>query len=178
MRSIFISFAALALLVAPAAAQTIVTPGGTATGSAMGYGPKDGQWTPVTPASPLPVSATGTDGTTARSLRTDARGGLIPAQGVVASTRTTLTASTATALEATGVAGRTLESVAVETTLSAPVYICTTQTTSCSATAYDFLIPNSAGAGTIFTPPFATTGRLYAWSTGTPTLVLNSWTAP
>lgn len=112
-----------------------------------------------------------------KGLMTDTGGRLLPSQGAVTSTRTTLTASTATALEAAGVSARIGTSITTEATLTANVYICTSQTTSCSATVYDFLIPNGAVAGTIFNPLFGTTGRLYAYSTGTPVLVLNSWVA-
>ncbi|WP_088183563.1 hypothetical protein [Sphingobium sp. Z007] len=172
---------ALALLVTPGLAQTtgssVQAPNGWAPMHAPCVKQVDGTCVPVSAAAPLPVTS-GSDGTTARSLRTDSRGGLVPAQGVVASTRTTLTASTATAIEAGGVSVRTLESIFTEAALTANVYICTTQATSCSAAIYDFLIPSGAGAGTVFTPPFATTGRLYAFSTGTPVLVVNSWTAP
>lgn len=98
-------------------------------------------------------------------------------QGAVTTTRTTLAASTATALEAAGVAARSGESFTAEAALAANVYICTTQTTGCSATNYDFLIPSGAGAGTVYTALMGTTGRLYAYSTGTPVIVLNSWTA-
>lgn len=42
--------------VAPVAAQSRVqTPGGTAPGTSVGYGAKDGAWTPVTTATPLPT---------------------------------------------------------------------------------------------------------------------------
>lgn len=48
----------LALIVSPAAAQTKVqTPGGTAPGVSLGYGPKDGAWTAVSAIAPLPVMA-------------------------------------------------------------------------------------------------------------------------
>jgi hypothetical protein len=134
-------------------------------------------WSPCSGGGGGAVTAQGTDGSTPRTLRTDGRGGLVPAQGVVASTRTTLTASTATPIEAAAATGRLLQSIAIETAISAPIFICTTQTTSCSPTSYDFLIPSGSGAGTIFTAPFATTGRLYAYSTAAPAVVLNSWTA-
>lgn len=113
----------------------------------------------------------------ARGIATDTGGRLIPGQGVVASVRTTLTASTATALESAAVSGRVGVTVFTEATLTGNVYICATQTTSCSATGYDFLIPNGAPAGTTYTFMFGTTGRVYAYSTGTPVVVLNSWTA-
>lgn len=42
---------------APAMAQTKVqTPGGTAPGVSVGFGPKDGAWTAVSTATPLPVA--------------------------------------------------------------------------------------------------------------------------
>jgi hypothetical protein len=113
----------------------------------------------------------------ARGIATDTGGRLVPGQGVVASTRTTLTASTATALESASVSARVGVTVFTEATLTANVYICVTQASSCSPTGYDFLIPNGAAAGTSYTFMFGTTARTYAYSTGTPVLVLNSWTA-
>lgn len=44
------------MLAASASGQRVQTPGGAVNGSAIGYGPKDGAWTAVTPASPLPVT--------------------------------------------------------------------------------------------------------------------------
>lgn len=111
-----------------------------------------------------------------RGVAVDTRGGLVPGQGVVASTRTTLTASTATLIGAAG-STRVGVTVQVEAALTANLHICSTQTTSCSATSYDFLIPSGATAGTSYTFLFATTGTIYASSTGTPVVVLNSWTA-
>ena len=111
-----------------------------------------------------------------RGVAVDTRGGLVPGQGVVASTRTTLTASTATLIGAAG-STRVGVTVQVEAALTANLHICSTQTTSCSATSYDFLIPSGATAGTSYTFLFATTGTIYAFSTGTPVVVLNSWTA-
>lgn len=129
------------------------------------------------PANAQQVGGIDTAGFT-RPVRTDSRGGLAPAQGIVASTRTTLTASTSTAIEAAAVPARIGISVFAEATLTAPVFLCTTQTTACSATSYDFLIPSGAGAGTVYSFIFATTGRTYAYSTAAQVVVLNSWTAP
>jgi hypothetical protein len=128
-------------------------------------------------AAPATTTAQGSDGTTARTLRTDNRGGLVPAQGVAASARATLVASTATSISA-ATANRIGLSVQLETALAANLFLCTTQTTSCSATAYDAMIPSGVGAGTTYTFLFAPSTALYAFSTGTPTLVANSWTAP
>jgi hypothetical protein len=48
---------AIALVSPTAFAQTKVqTPGGAASGAAIGFGPKDGAWTAVTPSSPLPTA--------------------------------------------------------------------------------------------------------------------------
>ena len=128
------------------------------------------------PSNAMFVAGVGPSGN-ARGVATGTNGGLLPGQGIVTSTRTTVTASTATALETAGVATRIAESITVEATLTATVYICTTQATACSATNYDFPIPSGATAGSVYTPLFATTGRIYVYTTGTPVLVLNSWGA-
>ncbi len=111
-----------------------------------------------------------------RAVATDTGGRLLPAQGAVASIRTALTASTATSISG-AVAGRVGLSISTEAALTANVFICTTQATTCSATNYDFLLPSGAGAGTIYTSLFAPIGTVYAFSTGTPTLVVNNWSA-
>jgi len=196
---------ALALLLAPCVeaqtASSVQAPAGYAPMQAPCVKQTDGTCVPVSAANPLPVtggggggsapSATvgsaspstvspiaGTDGINARSVRTDPRGGLVPSQGVASTTRTTLTASTATALEAAAVAGRIGLTVQIESALSANLFLCTTQATSCSATSYDAMIPSGAGAGTTYTFLFAPSTRIYAFSTGTPVVVLNSWVAP
>lgn len=134
-----------------------------------------------TPGSAVPAAATQVAGAgpsgNLRTLATDTGGRLLPGQGVPTSTRTTLTASTATALEAAGVSGRIIQTVTAEAALTAPIYLCWTQTTSCSATAYDALIPSGATAGTVYTAPLATTARIYAFSTAAQVVVLGSWVA-
>ena len=130
----------------------------------------------ATPAYAQQVAGRSADGNL-RAVATDTGGRLLPGQGVVATTRTTLTASTATALEAAGVSGRIGVEAVTEAALTAPVFICTTQTTSCSATSYDFILPSGAGAGSGKVPLFASTGRYYAFSTAAAVIVLGSWTA-
>lgn len=133
-----------------------------------------------TPGSATPstagVVAGGDPSGNVRRLATDSAGRLLPAQGVVASTRTTLTASTATQIAAAASARIGLV-VTTEAALTAAVYICTTQGASCSATNYDFLLPNGATAGASTIPLFAPNGAITAFSTGTPVIVVNSWTA-
>lgn len=201
--------AALALLVVsawPAHAQnatSVQAPAGFAPMQAPCVKQVDGTCVPVSAANPMPVtggagggsapSATngsaapatvspvaGSDGTSARSLRTDNRGGLAPAQAVVTTTRTTLSASTATRISAAGaVAGRIGATVQFETSPGAAVFICVgSQGSACSATNYDFIVPSGAGIGTTYTPLFASTTEVWAYSTGTPTVVFNSWVAP
>lgn len=183
----------LALLTLPQLgnAQTatqITAPGGWAPMNAPCIRQSNGSCVPVSADNPLPVTgsvaggggtvtAQGTDGTTARTLRTDTRGGLVPAQGAAATTRTTLTASTVATLSAAS-ANRTGLTVQLETALTANLYLCTTQAASCSATSYDALIPSGAGVGTTYTFLFAPTTALSVFSTSTPTVVANSWTAP
>lgn len=129
-------------------------------------------------ASPSTVSpAAGTDGTNTRTLRTDSQGGLVPSQGVVASTRTVLGASSATSLSAASTT-RIGVVVQLETALTANLHLCTTQAGACSATSYDFLIPSGAGAGTTYTLLFAPRTAIFGFSTAGATLVVNSWTAP
>lgn len=57
IKRIYALLAVAALIAPPAMAQPKVqTPGGTAPGASIGYGPKDGTWTPVTPSTPMPTS--------------------------------------------------------------------------------------------------------------------------
>lgn len=127
------------------------------------------------PASGQQVGGVGPSGNL-RVFGTGTNGGLIPAQGIVASTRTTLTANSSTLISAQ-VSTRIAMTVFPEAATTAPIYVCTTQTTSCSATSYDFLIPSGTGAGSTYTPIFATNGTLYAYSTATAVVVVNNWTA-
>lgn len=58
MRRSFLFIACvLALCQTPAFAQTIQTPGNAVNGSAVGFGPKGGTWTGVTPDTPLPTGS-------------------------------------------------------------------------------------------------------------------------
>lgn len=106
----------------------------------------------------------------------DTGGRLVPGQGIATSTRTALAASTATSISAAA-AARIGLTVQVEAALTANLFLCTTQTASCSATSYDAMIPSGAGAGTTYTFLFAPNTALYAFTTGTPTVVANSWVA-
>lgn len=105
------------------------------------------------------------------------RGALAPAQAVAASSRSTLPASTPTNIAAAS-ATRVGLTVQIETALTANLYVCTTQAGSCSATNYDALIPSGAGAGTTYTFLFAPVTAIHAYSTASPVLIVNSWTAP
>lgn len=99
-------------------------------------------------------------------------GGVIPSQVDEAQTRTTLTASTITAGPAAS--ARIGISWQVEAALTAPLYICTAgQSGTCSATVYNYVVPNGAAAGTLLTDPFASQGAVYYFSTGTPTVNAN-----
>lgn len=185
---------ALALMLEPAAllaqttASSVQAPAGYAPMQAPCVKQANGTCIPVSADNPLPVTgggggggtvtAQGTDGTIARTLRTDNRGGLAPAQGVATTTRTTLAASAPTALEAAAVTGRMGLMVQLESALTANLFLCTTQAASCSATSYDAIVPSGAGAGTSYTFLFAPSTRIYAFSTGTPIVVLNSWVTP
>lgn len=102
-----------------------------------------------------------TGNTVALSLGSD--GGQIPTQAAPATTRTTLTASTATLID-TGHTTRIAIEIQTEVALTAPVFICFTQLTACSATSYDKLLPIGA-AGELYTPPFSPTGTAYAFTT-------------
>lgn len=175
---------------ASSANQTAVqaAPGGDATKATAVQGVTGGKAVGVTALSlPLPAGAAtaanqGTANASLASIATsaaqgrDSGGRLLPGQGVVTSTRTTLTASIATPIEAAGVSARIGAVVTVEAAPTAPIFLCTTQATSCSATAYDFLIASGVAAGTSYTFLFATTGRLYAYSTAATPVILNSWT--
>jgi len=112
-----------------------------------------------------------------RPVSVDSRGGLTPAQGVATTTRTALPASTATLISAAATSRIGL-TVQIEAALTANTFLCTTQATACSATSYDALIPSGAGAGTTYTFLFAPSTALYAFTTGTPVVVANSWVAP
>ncbi|MET0373998.1 MAG: hypothetical protein ABW128_07035 [Rhizorhabdus sp.] len=165
------------LLAAPLTVGThAVTQSGTWTVNTTSSTPSTGTPGSAAPAYAQQVAGAGPSGNL-RALSTDTRGGLTPAQGLAASARTTLAASTATSISAAA-ASRIGLTVQVETALTANLFLCTTQATSCSATSYDALIPSGAGAGTTYTFLFAPSSALYAFTTGTPVVVANSWTAP
>ena len=155
-----------------AATSALQTTGNTSLATIAGPVGTPGSATPSTAG----VVAGGDPSGNVRRLATDTAGRLLPAQGIVASTRTTLTASTATQIAAAASARIGLV-VTTEAALTAPVYICTTQGASCSATNYDFLLPNGATAGASTIPLFAPNGAITAFSSGTPVIVVNSWTA-
>jgi len=165
------------LLAAPLTVGThAVTQSGTWTVNTTSATPSTGTPGSAAPAYAQQIAGAGPSGNL-RPLSTDTRGGLAPAQGLAASTRTTLAASTATSISAAA-AGRIGLTVQVETALTANLFLCTTQATGCSATSYDALIPSGAGAGTTYTFLFAPSTALYAFTTGTPVVVANSWVAP
>lgn len=99
--------------------------------------------------------------TVAQALGTD--GGWLPTQAAPATTRTTLGTATATLID-TGHTTRISIEIQTEVALTAPVFICFTQLTACSATSYDKLLPIGA-AGEMYTPPFSPTGTTYAFTT-------------
>lgn len=131
---------------------------------------------PITPGTTNPTSGafaiTDYDyaNSLARNARADSSGGLIGGTLTGTSTRTTLTANASTALP--GAASTTRPSyfrITVETTLTANLFLCLNNQT-CSATAYDEMIPSGAAAGTrLFEEiPFALAVNYF--TTGTPTV--------
>lgn len=79
----------------------------------------------------------------------------------------TLTASTATAVRASAVTGRIGLTVQLETANSAPVYLCYRETTTCSATVHEDMLPTNTAAGTYFVPLYNWNGTIYAYTTAT-----------
>ncbi len=112
---------------------------------------------------------------TTKALATGTLGGLLPGQGTPTSTRTALTASTITTIDIART-GRLALTVTVEAALTANLYLCAGgQSTTCSATVYDGLVPSGATAGSVYTFVFAPNTAIYAFSTGTPTVNTTSW---
>lgn len=119
----------------------------------------------TTPGTTNNVSISGLNpASSQQQLKVGTNGGILPAQAVPTTTRTTLTASTATAIDTTRSTRVAIE-VQSETTLTANLYLCFSQTTSCSATVYDKLIPSGATSGVLYTAPFGMTNAVYAYTT-------------
>lgn len=113
----------------------------------------------------------------ARGFATGANGGLLPGQAApVTPAPVAITVSTATPIDIARPTriGLTIQT---ETAPTAIVYLCLAGQTNCSATVHDMVIPSGSGIGTLFTPLFAPTGAIYAFSTAAVTLTPSSWIA-
>jgi len=126
------------------------------------------------PTCGMNVTGTGPSGN-ARSLQTSTSGGLLPGQASPTSTRTAVTASTATQVDSAR-STRLLATVQLDGSPTAAVYICFTQTTSCSATVYDIKVASGAVDATIYTAPFGSTSAIYVYTTASGVTVnVSSW---
>ncbi|MGY2732410.1 hypothetical protein [Sphingomonas sp. UYP23] len=153
------------------ATSALQTTGNTSLGTIAGVVATSGATAPTTAQQISGVTPSGT----VKPLATGALGGLLPGQGVPTSTRTTLTASTITTID-TARTGRLALTVTVEAALTANLFLCAGgQSTTCSATVYDGLVPSGATAGSVYTFVFAPNTAIYAFSTGTPIVNTTSW---
>lgn len=158
-------------LPAGAATSALQTTGNTSLSTLAGTVATTGAAAPTTAQQISGVTPAGTT----KALATGALGGLLPGQGTPTSTRTTLTASTITTIDIART-GRLALTVTVEAALTANLYLCAGgQSTTCSATVYDGLVPSGATAGSVYTFVFAPNTAIYAFSTGTPTVNTTSW---
>jgi len=123
------------------------------------------------------VSAQGADATaTARTLRTDANGGLIGGGMTPASTRSaSLTTSASTALGGGGSTTRpSYLKVVTESALTANLFLCLNNQT-CSATVYDEIIPSGSTVGTRLFVELPFTSAVTYFTTATAVLNVTRW---
>lgn len=128
---------------------------------------------PINPSDPI----AGTDaGGLKRTLRVGADGGLAAPQGTPASSGViSLSANSPQLIRAASPNSRGV-TLQTEAANSAPIYICYTQTTSCSASLHDVIIQVSTAIGA--QPPhalFGVTTPIYAFTTSATSISADDW---